>query len=236
MLASQAPARIPLPFAASGSKNAIPTGSQIGITAGRASLQDGFPPLTFTPLAAGGVPPAGADFNGILNMITAMQQWQSAGGSFKYDSAFSTAVGGYPKGAVLSKIGNDGFWTSTVDANTTNPDAGGMGWSDLGATFGGRPGYVYSANDWAYIDKPGGLIVQWGTGSFAGASDTSMTASFPITFPTICLTVIGTIGTILSDTNLGFYQASPSLLRVGYHSTSGAASTGTGYTWLAIGF
>jgi hypothetical protein len=123
MLASQIPARIPLPFANGGTKNTIPTASQIGITPGAASLTDGFPPLTFTPLAAGGVPPAGADFNGILNAITAVQQWQSAGGSFTFNTAFSTSIGGYPKGATLMSTSGDTNWLSTADNNTTDPDS-----------------------------------------------------------------------------------------------------------------
>lgn len=134
MLASQIPAKVPLPFANSGTKNAIPTASQIGITAGAASLTDGFPPLTFTPLASGGVPPAGADFNGILNLVTAVQQWQSAGGQFKYDSAFSTLIGGYPAGAILTSTSNTVSWLNLVDNNTTDPDSGAAAnWSPVDA-------------------------------------------------------------------------------------------------------
>jgi hypothetical protein len=135
MQASQLPTKIPLPFANSGTKNTIPTASQIGITPGAASLTDGFPPLTMTPLSAGGVPPAGADFNGILNMVTAVQQWQCAGGIFKYDSAFSTAIGGYPKGAILQSADGMSNWLNLVDNNTTNPDSGGSNWMSL---TGGR--------------------------------------------------------------------------------------------------
>jgi hypothetical protein len=132
MLASQIPNKVPLPFANSGTKTAIPTASQIGITAGAASLTDGFPPLTFTPLASGGVPPAGADFNGIFNLITAVQQWQSAGGAFKYDAAFSTAIGGYPKGSVLMSTSNDTNWLNLLDGNTTDPDSGAAAnWASL---------------------------------------------------------------------------------------------------------
>lgn len=40
-----------------------------------------------TPLVAGGVPPYGQDMTGILYTITIIQQWQSAGGSFKYDAS-----------------------------------------------------------------------------------------------------------------------------------------------------
>ena len=132
MQSTNIPSKIPLPFAyaaGSGYIESIPTASQIGITNGRASLHDGFPPLTFTPISAGGVPPFGADFNGILNEITAIQQWQEAGGFFPYDSVFSTAVGGYPKGAMLQSSTFNGFWVSTAENNTTNPDAGGAGWT-----------------------------------------------------------------------------------------------------------
>ena len=131
MQSTNIPSKIPLPFANSAGssyKNTIPVASQIGITNGKASLTDGFPPLTFQAISAGGVPPFGADFNGILNEITAIQQWQEAGGFFPYDSAFSTTVGGYPKGAVLQSTTFNGFWTSTVENNTSNPDTGGAGW------------------------------------------------------------------------------------------------------------
>ena len=134
MQSSNIPSKIPLPFAyaAGGSYvNPIPTASQIGVVNGRASLHDGFPPLTFTPIGAGGVPPFGSDMNGILNEITAIQQWQEAGGFFPYDSTFSTAIGGYPKGAILQAANFGGLWTNTVENNTTNPDAGGAGWVSL---------------------------------------------------------------------------------------------------------
>jgi len=134
MQSSNIPSKIPLPFAyAAGSsyKNTIPVASQIGITNGKASLTDGFPPLTFTALSAGGIPPFGADFNGILNEVTAIQQWQNAGGFFPYDSVFSTAIGGYPKGAILQAAAFGGLWVSTAENNTTNPDTGGAGWVSL---------------------------------------------------------------------------------------------------------
>ena len=134
MQSTNIPSKIPLPFAyAAGSsyKNTIPTASQIGITNGKASLTDGFPPLTFQALSSGGVPPFGADFNGILNEITAIQQWQEAGGMFAYDSSFSTAIGGYPKGAILQAAAFGGLWQSTVENNTSNPDTGGAGWISL---------------------------------------------------------------------------------------------------------
>lgn len=148
MQSSNIPARIPLPFAyAAGPsyKNTIPTASQIGITNGKASLTDGFPPLTFQALSAGGVPPFGADFNGILNEITAIQQWQNAGGMFTYDSTFATAVGGYPKGAILQSSSLNGLWISSAENNTTNPDTGGAGWVSL--SFEGLQAVTVTSSD-----------------------------------------------------------------------------------------
>lgn len=131
MQSSNLPPKIVKPFAnaASGSYvNTIPVDSQIPTSPGRASLADGFPPLTFQPLDNGGVPPYGADMNGILKEITAIQQWQEAGGGFPYDASFSTTNNGYPNGAVVQSTSNRGYWLNTVDNNTTNPDTGGANW------------------------------------------------------------------------------------------------------------
>lgn len=131
MLASAIPAKFNIPFANSagmGYIRAIPEASQIGITPGAASLTDGFPPTNF---AIGGTPQSGQDVNGILNEATAAIRWLQAGGLAVYDAAFSTAIGGYPNGAVLKMASGKGYWQSTVDNNTSNPDAGGANWSPL---------------------------------------------------------------------------------------------------------
>lgn len=133
MLAADIPELIALPFANSGTRDTIPTASQIGITDGKASLTDGFPPLTMTPLDSGGVPPTGGDMNGILYRITAVQRWQNAGGIFKYNSAFSTSIGGYPKGAILLSADGVTEWLCTADNTTTNPDSSSTGWVPLAA-------------------------------------------------------------------------------------------------------
>jgi hypothetical protein len=136
MQASQIPAKFPLPFAATAGSSyirPIPAASQIGITNGAASLTDGFPPLTSIPIAAGGTPPSIKDFNGIMQQATAWLQWQNAGGPVSYDSVFSAAIGGYPKGAVLSAASFGNYWLSTVDNNTSDPDTGGANW--IGFSF-----------------------------------------------------------------------------------------------------
>lgn len=122
MQLAQVPELVQLPFADSGTKNSIPTPSQVSITPGAASLTTGFPPITFLDPTAGGIPPFGADFNGILNLISANTRWENAGAFYPYDATFSTYIGGYPKGAILSRADGTGFWLSTADDNLLDPE------------------------------------------------------------------------------------------------------------------
>lgn len=125
------PDKISVPFAESGTRNAIPVPSQVGIVDGKASFTTGFPPKTMQPPELGGVPPFGGDANGILFDVTAIQRWQSAGGLFRFDASFATAIGGYPKGCVLGNLDGNSVWVNVVDDNMSNPDAGGAGWYPL---------------------------------------------------------------------------------------------------------
>lgn len=146
MLAADLPDRFPIPFADAAGPSyirPIPEASQIGIEDGAASLTDGFPPDTFTPVTAGGVPPFGQDFNGLLNQITAWNRWQAMGGPVKYDGTFQTAIGGYPQGAVIMSASTVGlFWLSLVDNNTSNPDTGGANWRGFAPGFSSAYGVV----------------------------------------------------------------------------------------------
>lgn len=131
MQASAIPVKFNIPFASAAGGSYIrniPQASQIGVQNGAASLTDGFPPLTFVPVGSGGVPPFGQDFNGLLKQITQWTQWNNAGAMTTWDTAFATAVGGYPQGAFLLNLAGTGFWLCTVDNNMTNPDAAGAGW------------------------------------------------------------------------------------------------------------
>lgn len=131
MLNSDSPPKIAIPFANSGSRNVIPVPSQIGLVDGAASYSDGFPPLTFTDPLAGGIPPSGQDFNGILYAVTNSLRWHQAGGQPVFDSAFAAAVGGYPKWSLLQSADGQGMWLSTADNNSSNPDTGGANWIPL---------------------------------------------------------------------------------------------------------
>ncbi len=124
------PSKITLPFANSGVKNTIPVASQIGITAGRASYTDGFPPLTMTQLEAGGVPPFGQDFNGVFYAMSQLDRWANAGAGFPYDGTFAndSNIGGYPKGAAVLRSDGKGYWVNLADDNITNPESSPTGW------------------------------------------------------------------------------------------------------------
>jgi hypothetical protein len=108
----------------------LPTPSQISTSAGRASLNDGFPPACFLPIAAGGIPVAGQDMQGILFWITAYLVALQSGMTPIYDAGFSTFNGGYPINAQLQKASGIGVWTNLVAGNTSDPDTGGGGWLD----------------------------------------------------------------------------------------------------------
>jgi len=129
---SSVPPKFPIVWGSSAGSayiRSIPVPSQIGTQNCAASLTDGFPPLTFVPSVAGGCPPFGADFNGILKQVTQWNQWQQASGPIFYDSGFAAAIGGYPSGSMLNSAVTPGtIWMSTADNNTTNPDAGGANW------------------------------------------------------------------------------------------------------------
>lgn len=126
MLLSSAPTQIVEAWAAGGDKNVVPVpdpGSP-----GAASWTLGFPPDTAIDPTDGGEPPNRLDMNGGLFEMSAIDLWMSAGAGFPYSSAFSTAVGGYPKGARVLRATGNGYWLSTADTNTTDPDTGGAGW------------------------------------------------------------------------------------------------------------
>lgn len=150
----------------------VPVDSQIGIQDGAASFTDGFVPDNFTPVSAGGVPPFGQDFNGLLNVMTAWQQWNQAGGPVSYNSTFSTAVSGYPLGAVLnSSVVLGAQWYSTVDGNTTNPDdpLTSSGWTRVGLPAGAPQEFLGAV--------PTGFVAMRGDQTIGSAASGATTAA-----------------------------------------------------------
>lgn len=121
------PAKIITPWASTGSKNPIPANANN--TTGAAGFDKGFPDITMTPEEAGGLPPAGQDFNGIFYQITDIIRYTQAGGQPTFDADLAAAIGGYPAGAILSSDDGMSLFRNTVDGNPTNPNLGGDGWA-----------------------------------------------------------------------------------------------------------
>lgn len=125
------PTQITVPFATSGLKNAIP--STANPVTGNAGYDAGFPAINMTAKEAGGIPPFGQDFNGIIFDITTAIRYLEAGMQFPYSSSFATAVGGYPLGAIVTRTDGTGFWRNGVANNTTDPETFGSGWQPDGS-------------------------------------------------------------------------------------------------------
>lgn len=168
---SGAPPKFPIPWgnsAGSAYVRSIPQNSQIGVVNCAASLTDGFPPPTFVPASAGGCPPFGSDFNGILKQLSQWGLWQGAGATLLYDSGFSASIGGYPRGALLSNASvATCYWISTIDNNSSDPDTGGANWTAFCPTtinggigaFTTGPGLTTSGTTiLASVGEPGGRL------------------------------------------------------------------------------
>ena len=229
MLSTSFPGFFQIPFAnaaGAGYIRSIPQASQVGITAGAASLTDGFPPLNFVdPQTAGGIPPSGADMNGILYQISANIRWQQAGNFPLYNAAFATGIGGYPKGAVLMNITATGMWSNTVESNTSNPDAGGAGWVAVGASsvpWTGVTGKPTTISGYGITDVNTYAPTLTGTGA-SGTWPISVTGSATLN---VLKTGDTMTGPLTTTTNEGMRVASAT----GYISGFDAANvTRTGY-------
>lgn len=124
---------MPVPFASQGDKNTIPvTPSTETGQSNYASYQKGFPPVTMTPLVAGGLPPQGMDMNGILFALSSSVGFMQSGGLPTFDADFASTIGGYPLGAVLQSNDGASAYVSTIANNTTDfnssPESIGTSW------------------------------------------------------------------------------------------------------------
>jgi hypothetical protein len=103
----------------------------------------------------------------------------------------------------------------------------------LQALYGpGRAGHVFTGNDW--VPLPGGLILQWGTGSASSTSSGNL-ITFPVTFPTACLQAVAT-----DSGNQDYAYGCGNLSKTGF-SLTGGSTGGSSYStgvarYFAIGF
>lgn len=177
-------------WAQSGTRFDIPSAADP--VTGKAGFDVGFSSINMTSEAAGGIPPWGQDFNGILYSITRAIQYVQSGALPTFSSDLSTATLGYKKGAML--IGLDGVtvWQNEVDGNTTDPDSiSASGWVNFPIKY--LPKRTFSESDSIRIpDVDGGLILKWGFSLCTNVGVTNVVFQEP--FPNSVLQVIG-IGT-----------------------------------------
>ena len=127
--------QFPVLWASSGSTTTVqyPLLSGTSLATGRASIASGFPAVNFTPTAAGGVYPWGADWNGALKTLSVSAQNYEAGVIPIFSQNFANAIGGYPQNAIVADANTAGlFWVSTADANTTVPATPNSAWQKFG--------------------------------------------------------------------------------------------------------
>lgn len=105
MKSTDLPKFMPVAFGVNGQRQDLQASSVSGTSL--ASYDSGFPPITMVDKTAGGIPPQGKDFNQILYELSADAKWNQASGVYPYNADFSTAIGGYPKGALV--LGDDGL-------------------------------------------------------------------------------------------------------------------------------
>lgn len=106
---------------------------------GKAGFDVGFSSINMTSEAAGGIPPWGQDFNGILYSLTKSAQYTQAGGIHTFDAALAAAVGGYAVNAMIKADSGLIFFINKIPGNASNPNSGGDGWIRFGPESYGSP-------------------------------------------------------------------------------------------------
>ena len=236
-------------FAQNGGKQDVPiTGDTSG---GRASYDVGFPPVTRTPIIAGGIPPFGTDFNGVLYDLSQAIQYVQSGVAFPFNQNFATAIGGYEIGAIVSDASNKSLlWINETASNTAFP----TGWTQFsfkkatetirGAIRIGtqaevnagtlddvavtpkklRVGWSAGLGTTGFVALPtwlGGFVFQWGRVVFEVTANVN--TSKVITFP------------IAFPSAAYVVLTTPSNSSGSYVTTSSEAETRTGYTLVTGG-
>ena len=228
------PPLIPEPFAQNADpaniNNPIPptTGSP-----GLASYDIGFPPITFQPIIAGGIPPEGQDFNGIFFAITAHLYYLQSGQRWPFNATVAAAIGGYPIGAIVAMDDGTGEWVNGLAANSANPNS-----------F--PPGITGSGSGWFVLNSVGVATVACTspTTTLTGAQAKkpvivltgALTANVRVAFPQVAqewLVVNLTTGgfNVTLSAGGGTQQASPA---GGYGSPLGVYSIGDGNLYPSV--
>ena len=202
---TDSPAKQAKPFGVNGQREPLLPTTPAGDNT--ASYDSGFPPITMILKSAGGLPPKGQDMNQILYELSSLCRWFSAGAMNTYDSAFATAIGGYPAGSFV--LGDDlkTVYRCTTNGNTTNPNSVTTGWVkqaddinqilQLGSAAGRNVGnsQSYEIPDMSYFELtgigtdnllvkfPNGLIMQVFRRTLPNSTTIGIPETLHVTYP-----------------------------------------------------
>src|SRR5580658_4255359 len=125
------PQFIPAPFGVGAANINYPIPAAQGSPSNSASWQGGFPAVTMEEEIAGGLPPLGQDFNGILYTLSQATYAAQAGQLYPYNAGFAATISGYAAGALLAMGDGTGVWMNVVNGNTGDPDSTPVDWVSL---------------------------------------------------------------------------------------------------------
>ena len=148
------PTLFDMPFAgATADKTVIPTSTT---SAGKASLENGFPVECSAPLEDGGIPPVRTDFNGILNLLSSWIFYQQSGGIAQYDTSVNYIVPGlvYYNGVVYTCLKDNGPASAGVQVPgaVTSSEYWVAGLGNLGINISGNNANMYLVTGTSWID------------------------------------------------------------------------------------
>lgn len=135
------------PIAENGDKNTIPATNDQSL--GQMSQSTGFPEICSERIADGGKAPRRADFNGAFNMLSRYIFFKQNGGIETFRADVSTAIGGYPKDAILGYRTSTAFKLvrSLIANNTYN--------------FNTTPSYIDDGTHWESVIPMSKNIANW---------------------------------------------------------------------------
>ena len=135
------------PIAENGDKNTIPSTNDQSL--GQMSQSTGFPAICSERIADGGKAPRRADFNGAFNMLSRYIFFNQNGGVETFRADVSTAIGGYPKDAILGyKTATEFKLVRSLIANNTY-------------NFNTTPSYIDDGSHWESVIPMSKNISNW---------------------------------------------------------------------------
>ena len=153
------PPIIPVPFAANGQKNAIPQNAS-AVGSANASWDQGFPGITMIAKQAGGKPPLGKDFNGVLNQLSSNAYFAQSGCVYAWSNTLNYLAGSHVQGTggheyvALQPSGPDVPASGGGYVGAQDPTSSTGYWLDFTAAISGGSSAGYELCEFYYFRHP----------------------------------------------------------------------------------